>query len=471
MVKRIALPMMLGLALFGVAQQKAVLAPTPPMGWNSWDSYGLTIDEVQFKANVDVLAKRLKAAGYEYAVVDEGWYLLNPQKKKEDKFEYRMDANGRYEPALNRFASAKGDAGFKPVADYVHAQGLKFGIHIIRGIPKEAVLKNAPIVGSGFHTQDAAVTTDTCPWNPDNFGVKDDPAGQAWYDSLMKQYASWGVDYIKVDCIASHPYKGDEIRMIHRAIAKTGRAMVLSLSPGPAPLDESAEVAANAQLWRISDDVWDRWERPGSEHFPQGVKNQFEVIASWVPYVKPGNWPDADMLPLGTLGPVPGWGSPRKTRLTQDEQRTLVTLWAIARSPLFVGANLTELDDETERLLTNKDVIAVNQLGHNQRQFSREGDLVIWRSEGPYPGQHYLAMFNLGDTPIVVNRPYDDSIGMPEKMPKLPLSVRNLWTNTIFYPSTSLGRGSRFDPSPDPELRNLNVTVPAHACVLFDVEG
>jgi len=391
------------------------------MGWNSWDSYGLTIDEAQFKANIDVMAARLKAAGYQYAVVDEGWYLLNPQKKKEEKFEYRMDSNGRYEPALNRFASAAENAGFKPVGDYVHAQGLKFGIHIIRGIPKESVEKNVPIAGSAFHAQDAAVTSDTCPWNPDNFGVKDDAAGQAWYDSLMTQYASWGVDYIKVDCIASHPYKGDEIVMIHRAIAKTGRAMVLSLSPGPAPLDKSAEVAANAQLWRISDDVWDRWERPANEHFPQGVKNQFEVIASWVPHVKPGNWPDADMLPLGTLGPVPGWGEPRKTRLTQDEQKTLFTLWAIARSPLFIGANLTELDDWTAALLTNADVIGMNQHGHEQQLASENGDLRAWTTKGDN-GRYYLALFNLGDPAMRVEIPLR-KCGLPAET----YVARDLW--------------------------------------------
>ena len=261
-----------------------------------------------------------------------------------------MDANGRYEPALNRYASAAGAAGFKPVGDYVHAQGLKFGIHIIRGIPKKAVEQNTRGWRAvHFMRADLADTTDTCPWNPDNFGVKDNAAGQAWYDSLMKQYAAWGVDYIKVDCISSHPYKGEEIRMIHRAIAKSGRAMVLSLSPGPAPLDKSPRwrrmrsCGASPTMCGIAG----RGRRARS--FPQGVKNQFAVIASWVPFVKPGNWPDADMLPLGTLGPVPGHGKPRKTLLTEDEQRTLMTLWAIARSPLFVGANLTELDDCTTR--------------------------------------------------------------------------------------------------------------------------
>ncbi|MEP6898731.1 MAG: glycoside hydrolase family 27 protein, partial [Rhodanobacter sp.] len=355
----------LAVGMPATAQQK-MLAPTPPMGWNSWDSYGLTINESEFRANVDALTKRLKPAGYQYAVVDEGWYLANPQEaSKAETLQYRIDANGRYEPALDRFATAKGTAGFKPVADYVHTQGLKFGIHIIRGITRKAVAGNMPIADSVFHAVDAADTTDTCPWNSDNVGVKDNAAGQAWYDALMQQYASWGVDYIKVDCIASHPYKGDEIRMIHRAIVKTGRPMVLSLSPGPAPLTEAVELGQNAQLWRISNDVWDHWEK--NKEWSQNVKDQFAVIASWAKDAKPGNWPDADMLPLGRLGPVPGDGKPRATRLTRDEQRSMVTLWSIARSPLFFGGNLTELDHWTQALLTNPSVVAMDQRGQGQR--------------------------------------------------------------------------------------------------------
>jgi alpha-galactosidase len=180
-IKPLSVAVLALVAVSPVCAQKQVLAATPPMGWNSWDSYGLTVTEAQFRANVDVLAKRLKAAGYRYAVVDEGWYLANPEAAdKPATLDYRMDANGRYEPAVDRFTSAAGAAGFRPVADYVHAQGLKFGIHIIRGIPKKAVAANLSIAGSAFHAGDAAVTSDTCPWNPDNFGVKDDAAGQAW---------------------------------------------------------------------------------------------------------------------------------------------------------------------------------------------------------------------------------------------------------------------------------------------------
>jgi alpha-galactosidase len=389
----------------GAAEPKG-LAATPPMGWNSWDSYGLTITEAQFRANVNAFAKLLKPAGYQYVVVDEGWYLANAQKAKADKFIYVTDANGRYVPAVNRFPSAgegAANVGFKPMVEYVHTQGLKFGIHIIRGISKQAVTANVAVAGSSFHATEVADTTDICPWNPDNFGVKNNAAGQAWYDSLMAQYAGWGVDFLKVDCISSHPYKGDEIQMIHKAIGKTGRAMVLSLSPGPAPLEKMTEVAANAQLWRISDDVWDYWVKTDGKHFPQSVKAQFAVLASWVPAVKAGNWPDADMLPLGTLGPVPGYEAPRTTRLNHDEQRTMVTLWSIARSPLIVGANLTELDDWTTALLTNPTVLALDQRGHEQKMARQDQDLIGWTTKAD--GKEYLALFNTGDAQTRITVP------------------------------------------------------------------
>ncbi len=419
------------------------------MGWNSWDSYGLTITEAQFRANVEAEAERLKPAGYGYAVVDEGWYLANPEAaEKPATLKYRIDANGLYQPALNRFATAAGTAGFAPLAEFVHAKGLKFGIHIIRGISKEAVEANLPVAGSAFHAQDVADTTDKCPWNPDNFGVKDNAAGQAWYDSMLAQYAAWGIDYIKVDCIASHPYKADEIRMIHNAIAKTGRPIVLSLSPGPASLDAASALASNAQLWRISDDVWDRWYRPQNEHFPQGVKNQFAVIDSWTKYVKPGNWPDADMLPLGTLGPVPGWGEPRETRLTHDEQRTLVTLWSISRSALFFGGNLTKLDDWTVSLLTNADVLAMDQQGQDQHLAATDGDVVAWTSRDMLTSTSYVALFNLGDTVAKVNSPFAH-YGLPSSK----YLVRDVWANAF----------------PSGASENAVATIPPHGVVLLSL--
>lgn len=213
------------------------LTLTPPMGWNSWDGYGTTINEAQVKANAQWMAEHLKAFGWQYVTVDMEWFVSNPTAEGNSKtFQYSLDQNGRYTPAVNRFPSAANGAGFKPLADYVHSLGLKFGIHILRGIPKRAVVNKLPIADSSYSAADGADSSDTCPWNFDNFGTNPaQPAAQAYYDSIAKMYASWGVDLIKVDCISSHPYNGDDIRMIRRALDKAGRPIVLSLSPARRP--------------------------------------------------------------------------------------------------------------------------------------------------------------------------------------------------------------------------------------------
>ena len=385
------------------------IAPTPPMGWNSWDAYGLTIDESQYRDNVKVLAG-LKQYGWQYAVIDEGWYAQDPFAEKVEARKYVWDANGNLVPAVNRFPSAANGAGFKPLADWVHAQGLKFGIHILRGIPKQVVKENLPIAGTSFHAQDAADQQATCPWAEDNYGISDTPAGQAYYDGMMKLYASWGLDFIKVDCISDHPYRPTEIRQIAESIRKTGRPIVLSLSPGPTALDHVAEVAKYAQMWRITDDHWDVWasrrQENGSE-FPFGLSQEFDRIAAWQPYVKPGNWPDPDMLPEGSLTPHPGWGEPRKSHYTYEEQETEFVLWAISRSPMIFGGNLTKLadDDRTHRLMSSKDVIDINQKSSESHPVKNLPtgfeNIRVWvasetkADEGP----HFVAIFNIGEKP------------------------------------------------------------------------
>jgi len=388
-------------------------APTPPMGWNSWDAYGLTINEADFKANATVLAG-VKQFGWQYVVIDEGWYMENPLGDKAESQKYLWDGNGILIPVPSRFPTAANGAGFKPLADWVHAQGLKFGIHILRGIPRQVVKENLPIAGSSFHAADAADTTATCPWDDGNYGVADNAAGQAYYDSMLKLYAGWGLDYIKVDCISDHPYRPTEIRQIAEAIRKTGRPIVLSLSPGPTQLEHAAEVAKYAQMWRISDDHWDGWtfEHHGVSEIPFGVRDEFDRLAAWAPYVKPGNWPDPDMLPEGSLTPHPGVGEPRQSRLTRDEQQTEFTLWAIARSPLILGGNLTKLDEFTKSLITNQSILFMNQ----NVTYSHPVDLAslgtgfenarVWRATINAPGARnyaeFFAFFNLDDKPVTL---------------------------------------------------------------------
>ena len=402
------------------------LAPTPPLGWNSWDSYGLRISEQQFRDNVDALASKLKPSGYRYAVIDEGWYMVNPEDRPHpDALRYALDAHGRFIPVPDRFPSAVdagANTGFAQLGRWVHSKGLRFGIHIVRGIPRESVRRNLPIEGSSFTAADAADQNDACPWDPTSWGIRDNDAGQAWYDSLLRQYVAWGVDFVKVDCIADHPYKPNEIRQIHRAIERTGKDIVLSLSPGPTRLEHQAEVADLAEMWRISNDIWDIWNSGGRE-FPIGIANQFENAAKWAAYAGPGHWPDADMLPVGELRPYPDVGpGARHTRLTDDEQHTQLSLWAMARSPLIVGANLTLLDEQTVRLLTNPAILRIDQTATASRQVLRDGELIAWTADGPN-GARAIAVFNRGDDPL----PFDLSfarLGLPER----PRPLANAWT-------------------------------------------
>ncbi len=445
------------LVLFVRALAAQTLAPTPPMGWNSWDSYGLTIDEEQFKANAQVLAS-LEQYGWQYAVIDEGWYLANPSGNTVPERQYTWSENGLLLPAADRFPSAANGAGFKPLADWVHAQGLKFGIHILRGIPRQVVAANLPIADSPFHASDAADTSSPCPWDDGNWGVKDNAAGQAYYDSMLRLYASWGVDFLKVDCIADNPYRPTEIRQIAEAIRKTGRPIVLSLSPGPTALAHAAEVGKSAQMWRITNDHWDGWtftHKPGEGEFPFGLRDEFDRIAQWYVYVAPGNWPDADMLPNGWLGPHPGWGEARHSRYTPDEERTEFALWCITRSPLILGANLTRLDELTRSLIGNQNLLFMNQ----NITYSRPLDVSslgpgfenarVWRATINEPGgrgyAEYFGFFNLADTPVTLRTTWKQ-LGLDAAKH----SAQNLW-----------------DDSTTKDAKEIAVTLPPHGSAVF----
>jgi alpha-galactosidase len=423
----------------------SVLAATPPMGWNSWDGYGTTVNEQQVKENAEWFAKHLKPLGWQYITIDMEWFVTNPVPEGNSKTSlYAMDTNGRYIPAVNRFPSSADGKGFKPIGDYIHSLGLKLGIHILRGIPKKAVESNAPILGTAYHAADAADTNETCPWNFDNFGANaSNPAAQAYYDSIATLYASWGVDLIKVDCIASHPYRGDEIRMLSTALAKTGRPIALSLSPGAAPLDKVDEMRKYSQMWRISDDIWDLWH--SDVPYPQGLGDQFANVVKWAGLAQPGHWPDADMLPLGYLGPAPGWGEARQSRLTHDEQRTLMTLWSLFPSPLMIGGELPKADDWTLALLTNPEVLAVDQHSTGNHPVIVNDSALIWMAESPVKGQFYLGAFNRSEAPQKLEFSWSDL-----KLPGKAYVRRDLWERK------DLGAAASF-----------SAEIPPHGCVLY----
>ncbi len=358
-------------------------AVKPPLGWNSWDIFGTTVTEAQIKEQADAMAKFLLPSGYQYLTVDIQWY--EPESKSHyynPEAVLTMDEYGRLTPGVKKFPSATGGKGFKPLADYVHSKGLKFGIHIMRGIPRHAVDKNLPVLGTNVKAQDIAIKSSTCPWNPDMYGVDaTKPEGQAYYNSIVQMYADWGVDFIKCDDI-SRPYDKEqkaEIEALRKAIDKTGRPIVLSLSPGATPVAAGEHVMNNANMWRITDDFWDQWGL---------LYAMFERLDVWTPFRGSGHFPDADMIPLGIID------FNRNTKFTLDEQYTLMSLWAIGRSPLIFGGDMTKLDDMTKELLTNPEMLKVNQESTNNRQVYNDKNLIVWTADVPGSSDKYVALFN-----------------------------------------------------------------------------
>ena len=417
--------LLLGATPLYTVHAQETLAPTPPMGWNSWDAYGTTVTEAEVRANADAMASGLKQYGWQYIVIDIQWYEPNAAAHGyRPNAQLAVDGNGRLIPAANRFPSSANGLGFKPLADYVHGKGLKFGIHILRGIPRQAIAQNLPVAGSTVHAADIADKQSLCKWNTDMYGVDmSKPGAQAYYDSIVALYAKWGVDFIKADDMA-RPYHEAEIAALHKAIVHSGRPMVLSLSPGPAPLDEVDHLRANAQMWRIEDDLWDNW---GS------LKNMYFRTEAWAPLVMPGHWPHADMLPLGRVGIRAERGDDRLSALSHDEQKTLMTLWSIFRSPLIFGGDLPSLDPFTRSLMTNPDVIAVNQHSTGNKVAYKQGNISVWTASAEQSRNKYIAVFNLGDSPAAIDLDWRQ-IGIGT----IPEKVCDLWTGKCDVGSAAL---------------------------------
>lgn len=390
-------------------------AQKPPMGWNSWDSFATTVTDEQTRAHADFMADRLKRYGWQYVVVDIQWY--EPEAKG---YDYRKDAKlemdqwGRLWPAVNRFPSAANGIGFKALAEYIHRRGLKFGLHLMRGIPRQAVAQNTSVKGTRFGAVDIADKTSTCSWNTDMYGVDmSKPGAQEYYDSVFELFAQWGVDFVKVDDI-SRPYHRAEVEAIRKAIDRTRRPMVLSLSPGETPLSAGPHVLQHANMWRVSDDFWDTWP---------ALLEQFERLHKWTEFRGAGHFPDADMLPLGRIDM-----GRRTTRFTENEQYTLMTLWSIARSPLIIGGDLTKTRDLPLSLLTNEEVIAVDQESNGNRQLFRENGVVAWVADVPNSHDKYLAVFNTNDPPPATG---SESLKVTVRFSDLGFAgtcrVRDLW--------------------------------------------
>lgn len=391
------------------------LTPTPPMGWNSYDAFGASVTEADMIEQAKAVRSSLQPFGWNMVVIDYRWYEPG----------LPLDANGRYLPATSKYPSATGSNGLKPLADQIHALGLSFGIHIMRGVPRKSFDADSPIANSEYTTKDAGNSSDACPWDQHMWGVRGETAaGQAWYDALLAQYASWGIDFIKIDDMLNNDtktYHQAEADAIRKAANKTGRSIILSFSPGPNDpswlTDSVGNLGQNANMWRVVNDFWDfnaLTDLPGV----------FKAANSWQgATVAKGRWPDLDMLPLGYLGPRNEWHTSGQTTFTKNEQVSIMTLWSMLPSPLMFGGNPARLSNDawTLALLTNEEVLAVNQdaLGaRGKRTAITGGELWVRDLSG---GRKAVAFFNRGTQDASMKATFAQ-LGVTET-PK----VRDLW--------------------------------------------
>jgi hypothetical protein len=308
------------------------------------------------------------------------------------------------------------------LAEYIHSLGLKFGIHIMRGVPRIAAHNHCKILGTSVTADKIANPSAICGWNPDMYGVNAAREGaQAYYDSIFQLYADWGVDFVKCDDICNtnlyreNQYSArEEIEMLYKAIQKCGRPIVLSLSPGPALIDKAWHYEKYANMWRITDDFWDNWPL---------LLNMFERCELWEKHVSEGCYPDCDMLTLGRLGR--GFNNERDTNFTKEEQFTMMTLWCMFRSPLMLGAELTKMDDFTLSLLTNEKVLRLIRHSCGAKQIERDDKHAVWLSKDTEDASIYVALFNLQEKEDNISIPLEE-LGITSQV-----FLENLWTGEI----------------------------------------
>ncbi|XP_048136781.1 uncharacterized protein LOC115751348 isoform X3 [Rhodamnia argentea] len=358
-------------------------ASTPPRGWNSNDSFSWIISEAEFLQNAQILSQKLHAQGYEYAVVDYLWYRRKVPGAGADSLGFDViDEWGRMIPDPDQWPSSRDGKGFTEVANKVHSMGLKLGIHVMRGISTQAVNANSPILdtttgrayeesGRVWKAQDIGLKEKACAWMQHGFmSVNTDlGAGKAFLRSLYQQYASWGVDFIKNDCVFGDDLNVNEITYISEVLKELDRPILYSLSPGTSVTPDMAKaVSGLSNMYRITGDDWDTWA---------DVAAHFDVARDFAAAKMIGSggllgtsWPDLDMLPLGYLtDPGSNEGPHRRCRLNLKEQRTQITLWSMAKSPLMFGGDLRNIDDTTFSLITNPTLLEINSYSANNVEF------------------------------------------------------------------------------------------------------
>ena len=405
-------------------------ALTPPMGWSSWSF----IRKNPTEANIEAQAKAMSTTGlvshgYQYINIDDFWYL-NPATT--------VDAYGRWVTDPSRFPD-----GMASVGNYVHALGEKFGMYLTPGIPVAAYNQNTPIQGTSFHARDIVSNTTSYETNY-NYGSgsmyyidynKNPAAAQAYLNSWADQLASYGVDYLKIDGVGD--WDVADIQHWSQALAQTGRTIHLELS-NSLDVNNGATWQQYANGWRIDGDVECYC---GSGSYPltdwTNVADRFGDAPQWTQFAGPGGWNDLDSLEVGN-------GS--NDGLTADERQTQITLWAIEGAPLLLGTDLTNMDSGDLALLTNDEVIAVDQAGHPARPVDRLTQQQVWSAPNG-DGSYTVALFNLTSSAAPVTARWSD-VGFSGTA-----DVRDLWKHSDLGSSTG----------------TFTATLPAHGSELLRV--
>jgi alpha-galactosidase len=360
------------------------IALTPPMGWNSWNCWGSKVDaEKVLKSARGMAASGLIQHGWTYMNIDDAW-----QGKRGGPF------NGIQ--GNEKFPDMKG------LCDTIHQMGLKVGIYSTPWVTSYA----NHIGGSAGNPEGSwspptiskkgNVNKKILPWAIDDYHFATNDA---------RQWAAWGIDYLKYDW---NPNELPETQEMYDALRKSGRDVVFSLSNN-APFTNAPGLSKVANCWRTTGDIRDNWDSMSKKGFSED---------KWERFAAPSHWNDPDMLVVGRVG----WGSPHPTNLTPDEQYTHISLWCLLAAPLLLGCDLDQLDEFTLNLLTNDEVLAVNQdaLGKQALRVARNGDLRIYAKDLE-DGSKAVGLFNLGTDPATVTAKWSD-LRLSGKQ-----SVRDLW--------------------------------------------
>ncbi|HZK96987.1 MAG TPA: glycoside hydrolase family 27 protein [Prolixibacteraceae bacterium] len=414
-MKNTAFILILAICSLMVTAQGQMNLPKPPLGWNSWTNYGWKITEKQILETADAMVARLKQFGYEYIVLDAGWH--EGVKKPQDT----VDQYGQL------CSKTKFPHGIPWLAGQVHARGLKFGIHLMRGVSRDGYKNNIPVFGTPFLVRDVADTTSLCGWSNDNYGINmSKPGAQEYYDSYIGQIVSWGVDFIKIDDITEHP---EEVLAVKKAIIKTGKRVVLSLSPGDNSMTDLAGAYNEADMVRVTPDIWDN---------QKGIDQCFTSWRRWSEVTGRKFWADMDMIPFGHLGlsdpnpnylePVKGegfeTGRERMSAFSKDQKYTFISLRALSASPLMMGGTLNSSDDFSFELITNKDMLACDQNGVIGKLVYEKDSVEIWKTpKSDNPNEGWLGVFNRG------KKARQLKLSLADFREQSPISLFNVWEN------------------------------------------